>query len=87
MVQHIVIGKPIVDLWLLLGNNKEDTSFIEGTAFEDDRELANLLVKHKFIKSKSELRRNRPDLFQTLLCLDFFEVKIGKKRVWIIVGE
>lgn len=87
MIQHIVIGKPLVDLWLLLGNNKEDNDFMEFTVFEEDRNLANLLVKHGFMKSKSELRRNRKDLLQILTKPDFFEVKIGKKRVWIIVGE
>lgn len=86
-IHHIVIGKPLVDLWMLLGENKEDTSFLENTVFEEDRNLANLLVKHKFMPSKNEIRRNKPQLMITLEKPDFFEIKIGRKRVWIIVGE
>lgn len=35
----------------------------------------------------SEVRRNRPDLWRELNELDFFQVKWGKKFLWILVGE
>lgn len=47
------------------------------------------LVKYKFISSIRELKRNRPDLdkFYDPNELDFLEIKIGKKKVCIVIGE
>ena len=79
--QNIVIGKPLVDLKLL---GIEDN---EITVFENERFLPKILVKHGFFKSTSQIRKNRPDLFIELNKLVFIELKIGHKRLCVIVGE
>jgi len=78
---NIVIDKPLVDLKLLGIENDEIT------VFEEERFLPRILVKHGFFKSTSQVRKNRPDLFIELNNLDFIELKIGHKRLWIVVGE
>lgn len=85
-IENIVIGTPIVQLWMLLGSDEKDDSFMEYTVFEDERYLPKLLVKYNFTKSISEIRRNRKDLMITLDTLDCKEIKLGKKRIYIIVG-
>ena len=44
-------------------------------------------INLEFFKSKNLLRKNRPDLIRTLNSLDFIPIKVGNKRVWILVGE
>jgi hypothetical protein len=82
IIQNIVIGTPLVPLTLLLEEDYE-----KFTIFETERFLPELLLKYNFIKSKSELRRNRPELWIQLDKPDFLEIKIGKKRLWVVVGE
>lgn len=55
--------------------------------YEEERFLPKLLVKYGFTSSVKEIRRNRQDLVEELNNLDFLEIKIGKKRLWIVVGE
>ena len=78
---NIVIGTPLVNL-SLLGITQS-----EFTITDEERFLPKLLVKYGFFKSNSQLRKNRPDLWRTLDKPDFEEIKIGHKRVWIVVGE
>lgn len=82
MVQNIVIGTPLVSLETLGVDIKE-----QGTAFDEERFLPKLLVKYGFALSISEIRRNRQDLVRHLNKTDMELIKIGKKKVWIIVGE
>jgi len=49
--------------------------------------LPKLLKEYGLFKSTSQIRKNRPDLFIELDKIDFIELKIGHKRLWIIVGE
>ena len=78
---NIIIGIPLVNL-ILLGITQSEI-----TITDEKRFLPKLLVKHGFFKSTSQLRKNRPDLWRALDKLDFEEIKIGHKRVWIVVGE
>ena len=39
------------------------------------------------VKSTSEVRRNRKELFISLDSLDYKEVKWGKHRLFILIGE
>lgn len=59
----------------------------EVSVYEDERQLHVLLKKYGFVSSGRELRRNRPDLVKKLDAPDFLEIKIGKKRVWIVVEK
>lgn len=81
MIQNIIIGKPLVSLELLGINDTQDT------VFEDERFLPRLLVKYGFAPSISEIKRNRKDLVRNLDKTDMELIKIGKKKVWIIIGE
>ncbi|XZH99852.1 hypothetical protein ACSXEK_15580 (plasmid) [Clostridium perfringens] len=81
MVQNIIIGKPLVSLELLGIESQEET------VFDTERFLPKLLVKYGFSKSISEIKRNRKDLVRTLDKTDMEMIKLGKKKVWIIVGE
>lgn len=85
-ISNIIIGKPLVDLGLLLGNYYTDESYKGVTVQETERYLPRLLVKYGFMSSNSEVRRNRKDLVKTLDKPDFLEIKIGKKKLWIVVG-
>jgi len=79
--ENIIIGKPLVDTKIL---GIKDNEII---LHEQERFLPNILIKHGFFKSKSQIKKNRPDLFIELNKIDFIEVKIGHKRLWLVVGE
>lgn len=85
-IENIVIGKPIIGLWQLLGEPEDHASFTDTTVFDAERYLPRLLAKYGIMKSTSEVRRNRPDLIRTLDKLECFDLKIGKKKLYIIVG-
>lgn len=80
MNKNVVIGKPIVDLKELYGDEKIDL-------FTNERFLPNILVQLGFFRSNSEVRKNRPDLFVELNKLDFMHIKVEKKHLWLTVGE
>lgn len=78
--KNVVVGKPIVDLKELYGDEEIDL-------FTDERFLPNILVRLGFFKSNSEVKKNRPDLFIELNKLDFMHIKVGKKHLWLTVGK
>jgi hypothetical protein len=80
-IENIVVGEPLVTPETLLGNN-----YKEITEFDTERFLPKLLVKYGFISSTSEVKRNRPDLWRTLDKTDCEEIKIGKRRLFIVIG-
>lgn len=89
MIENIIIDKPLIDEYLLFAKNKEDwiLNEVHKTVYDTERFLPKLLVKHGFMKSASEVKRNRPDLWKTLDKLDFLQLKIGKRKIWICIGE
>ena len=88
-IENIDIGKPIVEPKELLARDNEDWESIEKpkTFFTEERRLANILKEIGIVPSVSEVRRNKPQYFVTLDKLDFIEIKWGKRKFWIIVGE
>jgi hypothetical protein len=78
MIQDIVIGKPIVT---------PEEMGLENPIFTEERFLPKILVDLKIFRSNSEVRKNRPDLMIELTKMDFLQLKIGKHRLWILVGE
>ena len=85
-IENIVVGKPIVSLDVLLGDGKSN-DYLDVTVFEnEERFLPRVLAKYKIMSSVSEVRRNKPELVKNLDSLDFMELKIGKKRICIVVG-
>lgn len=90
MIQNIVIGKPRYPPELLLAcdmidweqNEKKNTLFISGERF-----LPRLMVLAGIVPSISEVRRNKPELVKQLVGSDYLEIKWGKKKLFIVVGE
>lgn len=77
---NVVIGCPIVELGELYGEESINL-------FTDERFLPKILVEIGFFKSNSEVRKNRPDLFISLDKLDFLHIKVGKKHLWLTIGN
>lgn len=87
--QNVVIGKPLVEPWCLISENKEayEKHDKQYTLFTNERFLPKILVEAGIAKSNSEVRKNKPELVKTLNELDCINVKWGKKFLYIIVGE
>jgi len=45
------------------------------------------MVQSGIVPSISEVKRNKPQFVKLLDTLDFLEIKWGKSRLYIIVGE
>ena len=88
IVKDIVIGKPICEPWYMFCNEQNEWDDIkDNVLFTEERYLPKLMVDCGHVKSISEVRRNRPELIKTLDKPDFIEVKWGKSRLYIQVGE
>lgn len=89
MFHNVVIGKSTVDPSLLLANDYKDWEENEkkDTLFTDTRFLPAVMKEAGVVSSISEVRRNRPELCITLDQVDCINLKWGKKRLYIIVGE
>lgn len=90
MFQNVIVGTPLPGTPAeLFGSNTIDWVINEHnqTLFTEERFLPRIMVEAGIVKSTSEVRRNRPDLWKSLDKLDFFQVKWGKKFLWILVGE
>ena len=89
MIQNIVIGKPLVEPWSLISLSEEDfkKNDKEYTMFTKERFLPTLLVNAGIVKSKSEVKRKKPEFWITIDKLDCLWVKWGKNKIYIIVGE
>ena len=89
MFHNVVIGKPLVEPWVLLANDKKDWIETEekDTLFTSTRCLPAVMKEAGIVSSTGEVRRNRPDLCINLESVDFINLKWGKKRLFIVVGE
>ena len=89
MFHNVVIGKPLVEPWVLLANDEKDWIETEekDTLFTSTRFLPAVMKEAGIVSSTGEVRRNRPDLCINLESVDFINLKWGKKRLFIVVGE
>lgn len=89
MFHNVVIGKPILDEHLLLAYDETDWEENEKkeTLFTNTRFLPAIMKEAGVVNSTGEVRRNRPELCATLDKLDCINIKWGKKRLYIVVGE
>jgi hypothetical protein len=89
MFHNVVIGKPLVEPYTLLANDLTDWEETEkkNTLFTNTRYLPAVMKEAGIVNSTGEVRRNRPDLCITLDKVDCINLKWGKKRLYIIVGE
>lgn len=87
--ENIIIGKPIVPVWNLVSSSKQDYKEKEEliTYFTETRSIAKIFVEIGIVKSVSEVRRNKPELCNELNALDCINVKWGKHKFWVVVGE
>lgn len=74
----IIIGKPLVSPNVLS---------LDNPIYTQERYLPKLLVELKIFTSISQVRKNRPDLCIILDTIDCKEFKIGKRKLYIVVGE
>lgn len=77
MIAEVVIGTPLV--------SPESLGFTQYIT-TDERWLPRILVDLGFFRSTSQVLKNRSDLNVTLDTVDFLEYKVGKGKLWIIVG-
>jgi hypothetical protein len=75
----IIIGNPLL--------TPSELGFNDDPKYTNERFLPRLLVNLGMFKSTSEVRRNRKDLWITLDKPDMIHIKIGKRILWILVGE
>lgn len=88
IVKDIVIGKPICEPWYMFCNEQNEWDDIKDSVlFTEERYLPKLMVDCGLVKSISEVRRNKPELVINLDKPDFIEVKWGKSRLYIQIGE
>ena len=88
-VENIVVGKPIVEPADIFAKNMEDWEQVEKekTIWTEERSLAVILKDLGVVKSVSEVRRNKPQLCIKLETLDYMEIKWGKRKLFVLVGE
>ena len=89
MFHNVVIGKPLFEPWVLLAHDSQDWLETEekDTLFTDTRFLPAIMKEAGVVSSTGEVRRNRPEYCINLNEVDCVNVKWGKKRLYIIVGE
>jgi hypothetical protein len=89
MFHNVVIGKPLIEPWVLLAHDRQDWLETEekDTLFTDTRFLPAIMKEAGIVSSTGEVRRNRPEYCINLNEVDCVNVKWGKKRLYIIVGE
>ena len=88
-IENIVIGKPIASEGSMFALNEEDWEQVEKekTYWTEQRNLAVILKELGIVKSVSEVRRNKPQLYVKLDKLDYMEIKWGKRKLFVLVGE
>ena len=89
MFQNVVIGKPLFDIRQVIAFDNDDWEKNERavTLFTETRFLPAIMKEAGLVDSTSEVRRNRKDLVITLDKPDCLNIKWGKKRLFIVVGE
>ena len=87
-IENIVIDSPMVNPSTIFAYNNTDWEENEKlkTCYTSERYLPKILKEIGFVKSTSEVKRNKPKLCISLDKPDFLEIKWGKKKCWILVG-
>lgn len=89
MIENIVIGKPLIELYHLFGEDENDTSWQDKTLYTNERFLPKILKDLELVPSISWVKKNKSELFIELNKPDFFQIRLGKKKptIWIVVGK
>ena len=88
-IANIVIGNPQLNPMEMFANSPEDWEKNEKPIpmWTDERNLALILKNLGVVNSISEIRRNKPELCKILNNPEYLEIKWGKHRFYILVGE
>lgn len=88
-IENVVVGKPIYSPEFLFAIDMNDwmKNELEKTHFTNERYLPQIMIDIGLVGSKREVRKNRPELCVSLEEIKFFEVKWGKRKLWVQVGE
>lgn len=78
----IIVGKPLLPTDYL-GFDMGDVP----CHYTEERFLPRILVTMGVFRSTGEVKKNRPDLFRTLDKLDMEELKVGKRVIWLLIGD
>ena len=64
MFHNIIIGKPLVEPWTLISSSQEEFKQFDerDTLFTEERFLPAVLVEAGIVKSRGEVKRNKPEL-------------------------
>lgn len=88
MIKDVIIGNPIIHPWYIFCNEKHEWDEIKDEIYyTEERFLPKLMVDLGIVKSVSEVKRNQPKLMKELNNQDYLEIKWGKNRLFILVGE
>lgn len=88
MLKDIIIGKPIVHPWYIFCKEQDEWEETKkDILYTDERYLPKIMKDLGIVKSISEVRRNQPQLCKELNKLDYLEIKWGKHRLYILIGE
>lgn len=89
MFHNVIIGKPLVipDNLFALSFEDWNKNEFDDTLFTEERFLPKVMVVAGIVNSVSEVRRNQHQLCRTLDKIDFEEIKWGKNKIYICIGE
>lgn len=89
MFHNIIIGKPLVEPWTLISSSQEEFEKFDkrDTLFTEERFLPAAMVEAGIVKSRGEVKRNKPELCVAVDSPDCFWIKWGKQRIFVVVGE
>lgn len=86
--KNVIIGQPIVEPWYIFCEEKNEWEKIKDDIYyTNERFLPKIMVDLGIVKSISEVKRNQPKYVCNLDKLDYLEIKWGKNKLFILVGE
>lgn len=81
-IKTVIVGQPLVPIELLGFSEEWDRPIRT-----EERYLPQILTDIGFAPSNNETKRNRKDLVRNLDKPDFETIKMGRKALWLIVGQ
>lgn len=88
-IENIVIGKPLVKPSEIFALDETDWERTEKdkTLWTESRSIASIMKDLGIVKSIGEVRRNKPQLCVPQDKPDYKEIKWGKTKLFVLVGE
>ena len=84
--ENIILEDSEINPIGMLSQNEGDWEYNElpKTIWVKERYIPNILVECGIVKSKNEIRRNKPELCIDLPKNQYVEIKWGKRKFWIL---